>query len=47
MPLLFAYGVNRFSHDIAHLILTGLLKKYFDCFKQVGSKYTKCQVSDI
>ena len=21
MPLLFAYGINRFSHDVAHILL--------------------------
>ena len=23
MPLLFAYGINRFSHDVAHIIQRG------------------------
>ena len=25
MPLLFAYGLNRFSHDVAHIILSLIL----------------------
>ena len=27
MPLLFAYGINRFSHDMAHIILESSLVK--------------------
>ena len=25
MPLLFAHGINRFCHDVAHIILVGIL----------------------
>ena len=37
MPLLFAYGMNRFSHDVAHF------KAVFDMTEMVltGQKYLK------
>ena len=28
MPLLFAYGINRFSHDVAHLFFMLLYFEY-------------------
>ena len=28
MPLLFAYGINRFSHDVAHLMNETVLKAH-------------------
>ena len=34
MPLLFAYGINRFSHDVATLTVLNFLTVYFtDCLQ--------------
>ena len=32
-PLLFTYGLNRFSHDMAHIYSLGVQKKKKSCFR--------------
>ena len=42
MPLLFAYGVNRFSHDVAHLwILFLYIKKNYLVLSGIYTEHQK------